>query len=57
MGAHNCYQKDVTECIKKKAYELWERDGRKQGHDFDYWLRAEKAVRSQIQDNSPKGRA
>jgi hypothetical protein len=33
------------DCIKKKAYELWEKDGRKQGLDMGYWLSAEKAVR------------
>ena len=48
MGEHNCYKKDETECIKKKAYELWEKDGRKQGCDLHYWLDAEKAVKVQI---------
>ena len=48
MGEHNCYKKDVAECIKKKAYELWEKDGRKKGCDLHYWLDAEKAVKFQI---------
>ena len=48
MGEHNCYKKDETECIKKKAYELWDKNGCKQGHDLDYWLQAEKAVKMQI---------
>ena len=48
MGEHNCYAKDASECIKKKAYELWDKGGRKQGRDLDYWLKAEKAVKSQI---------
>jgi hypothetical protein len=47
MGGHNCYTKDASECIKKKAYELWDKEGRKQGRDLDYWLRAEKAVKTQ----------
>jgi hypothetical protein len=47
MGEHNCYTKDMAECIKKKAYELWEKEGRKQGCDMQYWLRAEKAVKGQ----------
>ena len=47
MGEHNCYHKEATECIKKKAYELWEKDGRKQGRDLHYWLDAEKAVKIQ----------
>ncbi|MFA5145634.1 MAG: DUF2934 domain-containing protein [Candidatus Omnitrophota bacterium] len=48
MGEHNCYKNDVQECIKKKAYELWEKDGRKQGRDMDHWLNAEKAVKIRI---------
>lgn len=37
---------DVTECIKAKAKELWQKDGCKQGRDLDYWLQAEKIVKS-----------
>ena len=48
MGEHNCYKKYEGECIKKEAYGLWDRDGRKQGRDIDYWLQAEKTVRAQI---------
>ncbi len=48
MGEHNCYRKDEAECIKKEAYELWEKDGRKKGCDLHYWLKAEKAVKVQI---------
>ena len=55
MGGHNCYKTDVKECIKKKAYELWEKDGRKQGRDMDYWLNAEKAVKSQTKRYESKG--
>ncbi len=48
MGEHNCYKKNEVECIQKKAYELWEKDGHKQGHDFDYWLTAEEVVKVKI---------
>jgi hypothetical protein len=44
MGEHNCYQSDARECIQKKAFVLWEKDGRKAGRDLDYWLLAEKTV-------------
>ena len=27
--------------ISARAFELWERDGRQQGRDVDYWLQAE----------------
>ena len=45
---NECNKKDAAECIKKKAYELWDKDGRKQGCDLNYWLKAEKAVKAQI---------
>jgi len=51
MGEHNCYKKDAAECIKKKTYELWEKDRCNQGRDLDYWLNAEKVVKSQIKNN------
>ncbi|MDO8536545.1 MAG: DUF2934 domain-containing protein [Candidatus Omnitrophota bacterium] len=47
MG-NECGNKDVMGCIKKKAYELWEKDGRKKGCDMQYWLKAEKAVKTQV---------
>jgi hypothetical protein len=27
--------------IRQRAYELWEHDGRPEGREVDYWLRAE----------------
>lgn len=45
MGEHNCYHHDAAECTRRKAYELWEKDGHKQGREVDYWLKAEKAVK------------
>lgn len=54
MGEHNCYKNDAQECIKKKAYELWERDGGKPGREKDYWLIAEKSVKTLVKTNKPK---
>lgn len=51
MGEHNCFKTEESECIKKKAKELWEKDGCKQGRDLDYWLNAEKAVKIQTKNN------
>ena len=48
MGEHNCYMNNPQEFIKKKAYELWDKEGRKQGRDLDYWLKAEKSVKTHI---------
>lgn len=42
-----CSNTDLTECIRQKAKELWGKDGCKQGRDLDYWLQAEKIVKSQ----------
>ncbi len=38
---------DLTNLIREKAKELWEKDGCKQGRDMDYWLQAEKIVKDQ----------
>lgn len=54
MGEHNCYKTDVQDCIKKKAYKLWEEDGCKSGRNQDYWLLAEMNVNASIEDDSPK---
>jgi len=43
-----CEVRDLTDCIKSKAKELWEKDGCKQGRDQDYWLQAEKIVKRQM---------
>lgn len=32
--------------ISKKAYELWEADGRQPGRDLEYWTRAESEIYS-----------
>ena len=47
MSEHNRHKHEV-ESIKKMAYELWEKDGRKEGHDSDYYLSAEKTIKAQI---------
>ena len=46
MARHNCNKTDVQECIRKKAYELWEKEGYKQRLDLYYWLIAEKNVKN-----------
>lgn len=43
-----CERMELTNCIKEKAKALWEKDGRKQGRDLDYWLQAEKIVKGQM---------
>ena len=57
MGEHNCYNLDTQECIKKKAYELWDKEGRKKGCELHYWLEAENTVKARIKNNNTKYRA
>ena len=39
---------DLTALIAKKAYELYEKRGRKAGHTMDDWLEAERIVKGKI---------
>lgn len=43
---------DLTNNIREKAKELWEKDGCKQGRDLEYWLKAEKIVKGQMKNSS-----
>ncbi len=36
---------DLNKLIAKKAYELYEKRGRKAGHSFNDWLEAERIVK------------
>lgn len=38
-------QGDLTGLIRKKAQELYEKSGRKEGRDLENWLEAERLVR------------
>jgi len=45
---NKCEKAELTNRVKEKAKELWEKDGRKQDRDLDYWLQAEKIVKGQV---------
>lgn len=45
---------DLADYIKVRARELWEKDGCKEGRDLDYWLGAEKIIKSQMRKQFPK---
>jgi len=36
---------DLNALVAKKAYELYEKRGRKPGHSFDDWVEAERIVK------------
>ena len=42
-----CSQKDTTDLITKKAYDLFVKSGCKPGRDLDNWVKAEKIVKSE----------
>ena len=42
----SCSQKDMSDLIAKKAYDLDVKSGCKAGHDLDNWLKAEKIVKA-----------
>ena len=33
------------EKIRQRAYEIWDREGRQEGRDEEYWLQAEREIR------------
>lgn len=39
---------DMNKLVAKKAYELWEKRGRKPGHSLDDWLEAERIVKGKF---------
>lgn len=45
MNSKSSTTGDITAQIRKKAYELFEKRGRKPGHSMDDWLEAERIVR------------
>jgi len=40
----------MWERIARKAYELWEQRGYREGHDFEDWLEAEAIVMKEIHE-------
>jgi len=41
-------QDQMTDMIRKKAYELYEKRGKKSGQDMNNWLEAERIVKEKI---------
>ena len=42
-------QDQLTDMIRKKAYELYEKRGKKSGQDMNNWLEAERLIKQKIQ--------
>ena len=41
-------QDQLTDMIRKKAYELYEKRGKKSGQDMNNWLEAERIVKQKV---------
>ena len=41
-------QDQLSDMIRKKAYELYAKRGKKPGHDMDNWLEAERMIKQKI---------
>ncbi|KUM42897.1 DUF2934 domain-containing protein [Pseudomonas sp. EpS/L25] len=41
----------LEERIRQRAYEIWEREGRPHGQDFEHWFRANRELEDQPDDN------
>lgn len=41
-------QEQLTDMIRKKATELYEKSGKKSGRDMDNWLEAERMIKQKI---------
>ena len=39
---------DLSKLVEKKAYELYEKRGKKAGHSMDDWLEAERIVKGKL---------
>ena len=41
-------KEDLNKLIEKKAYELYEKRGKKSGHTVDDWLEAERIIKGKL---------
>jgi len=41
-------KEDLGKLIEKKAYELYEKRGKKAGHSMDDWLEAERIIKGKL---------
>ncbi len=48
MSQSSTGRDQLTDMIRKKAYELYEKRGRRPGHSMDDWLEAERIVRQKV---------
>ena len=42
--------------IRERAHELWERSGKKDGSELEFWLQAEREIKTESQPDPPQDR-
>jgi len=45
------------EAIRRRSYEIWQREGRPEGRALDHWLKAKTELELERQPSKPKFRA
>lgn len=40
------------EAIRERAYDIWEREGRPHGRDFEHWVRAQVELIAEVSTNN-----
>ena len=50
-------EQERYKCIAEKAYELYESQGRMEGHDLDHWLQAEAQLNPKVREMPPTPRS
>ena len=48
MSKISANSEQITDMIRKKAYELYEKKGKKSGRDMDNWLEAERVIKQKM---------
>ena len=43
-----CFIECIADLIRKRAYRLFEARGRRQGHELDDWLQAEREIKHHL---------
>ena len=47
-GTSGCSIESIADLIRQRAYQLFEARGRRQGHDLDDWLQAEREIKHHL---------
>lgn len=44
---------DIDERVRERAYQLWEAEGKPEGHDFEHWMRAREEIEPFAKEGDP----